>query len=56
VRGICALAVWSWNKFRAWYWSSGCLVVESGPCIVLKVSLCGSETRSVRGSGAVAVF
>jgi hypothetical protein len=36
--------------------NSGCVVKESGPFVVLNQWLCGSGSRSVRGTSSVAVW
>jgi hypothetical protein len=36
VSGTRAVAVWYLNEARAWYKSSGCIVVCCVPCLVLE--------------------
>jgi hypothetical protein len=55
VRGNLAEAVLYRMAMPAWYFCSGCFVIEIGPSVVLLKWLCVSGWRSERGTIARAV-
>jgi hypothetical protein len=46
----------SYIVVRAWNYSSVCIVVTFGPCVVQEQWRCDIESRSVRGTRSVAVY